>query len=89
MTAQQKLNGVGKAHDAQGTAGQDGEQVENAALKVAKQVGDGADDLVVNTHGEGHGPPGYAGDDVGNSDEHSLDDVQYQCHVQVPRFLRL
>ena len=53
-----------------------GQQGEDALLEIFKQVGHGADDLVVEAEGEGHGAPGDSGDHVGDSDHHAFYDVE-------------
>ena len=80
MVAEQVLDGVGKAHDSQGTADDDGEQSEYALFKIPEQIGNGTDDFVVQAQGEGHGASRYAGNDIGDADDHAFDDVKYKSH---------
>ena len=83
MVAEQIFDSVGEADDPQGTAQKDGKQGEQALFHVLKEVGDGADDLVVQTEGEGHGAPGHSRDHVGDADDHAFYNVENKCHSLV------
>ena len=48
--------------------------------ETPEQIGNGADDFVVQAQREGHGASRYAGNDIGDADDHAFDDVKYKSH---------
>ena len=53
----------------------------DAAFEVLEQRIDAADDRVVNAHGNHHRAAAYAGDDVGQTDNHAAQNVKNRFHA--------
>ena len=68
LVGQQILDGIGEADNSDHTANEDGKQRSDALLKLAEQVGNRENQLVVNSHGNRHGAAADTGNHVGNSD---------------------
>ena len=58
-----------------------GENEADGLLEFLEQVRHAVDQLVVDAHGHHHRAAGHAGDDVGQADDHALENSNNQFHV--------
>ena len=77
---QQVFQQEAEAHHADEHAHAQGDEQFHTLLEVLEQTGNGTDQLIVDAHGHRHGATGYAGNDVGDTDHDTAQDIQYSVH---------
>ena len=87
MVGQQILQQKAEAHDADDHADAQRNEQLHALLEVLEQAGDRADELVIDAHGHRHGTARHAGNDVGDTNDDTAQDIQYSIHKNMLSFL--
>ena len=74
--AQMGVLPAGKGEQADQHADDNRQQVLKVLFELFEKVVHRVDHAVINAHGHRHGPAGYAGDDIGDADHCTAQDIQ-------------
>ena len=81
IRAEQECDQLGQTQNAEHHAQRIRPKHFDAAFEVLEQRIDAADDRIVNAHGNHHRAAAYAGDDVGQTDNHAAQNVKNRFHA--------